>query len=278
MKNKRRKLKTDYQAKNLRNPFFYNRKKDIKGGKRWLFLLAIVGLFGLIWFFLGSSVWKIENIEIVGLNRVSNDRIISIIKEREVNNKMLFFKESNIFLMNKDDLTQDILGQYNFANLKIDKKLPNTIKVVISERPYSFIFQEGSDMYYASREGYIIKDENVKDEDRNKYFILENKSDSVSINSKGKINLNEEYLNFVFSLSENLSLYSDLNPEKYIVEQELNSLIVDFAEGPIVYFNIKNDPIVQVENLALVKREKIRDNFNTVEYIDMRYGDRMFIN
>jgi hypothetical protein len=46
--------------------------------------------------------------------------------------------------------------------------------------------------------------------------------------------------------------------------------------GPKVYFNIKNDLDKQVKKLAVIKCEKPEAEFKVLEYIDLRYGDRVY--
>lgn len=279
MNKKKNKIKSDYQAKDLKNPFFYRSNSSRVGaGNRWWLLLIFMFLGGLVWFLFSAPFFIIDKIEITGLERINNQEIESITEDQMNNRVYLFFSQNNFFLFNKEKLSEEISKKYNFSNLSITKNIPNKLTIEIGERPYAFIFQEGSDLYYASRDGYIIKDEPVSEEAKENYFTLENKSKMVSINSNGKINLKANYFEFIFNLVNSLAEYQDLRPERYIVEQELNSLIVDFLEGPIVYFNIEKDPKAQVDDLALVKKLKIRDNFNTTNYIDLRYGEMIYIN
>jgi len=276
-KNKR--IKKDYQSKNLKNPFFRKKEKKKTGNfKKYFLVLILILIIAVAWFFLASSVWRLKNIVVEGLTRIDSSEIKNIAWSREDNRRWLFFKESNFFLFQADALQEEILDKYNFANLEIKKKIPGTISIKISERPYAFIFQEGSTYLYASNDGYVIKEAVVSPEDMSKYFILENKSNSISINEKDKITLKDDYLNFIFSLNQLLSAYQDLPIEKFIIDQELNSVIVKFIDGPAVYFNVKDDLNKQVEYLALVKKEKIGDNFNKTNYIDLRYGSKIFIN
>lgn len=276
-KNKR--IKKDYQSKNLKNPFFRKKEKKKTGNfKKYFLVLILILIIAVAWFFLASSVWRLKNIVVEGLTRIDSSEIKNIAWSREDNRRWLFFKESNFFLFQVDALQEEILDKYNFANLEIKKKIPGTISIKISERPYAFIFQEGSTYLYASNDGYVIKEAVVSPEDMSKYFILENKSNSISINEKDKITLKDDYLNFIFSLNQLLSAYQDLPIEKFIIDQELNSVIVKFINGPAVYFNVKDDLNKQVEYLSLVKKEKIGDNFNKTNYIDLRYGSKIFIN
>ena len=274
-----KRIRADYQAKNLKNPFYRSPKKERTGKWRLLIRLFIfLIILALIWFVFAAPFLIISKIELSGLERVDQSEIIALVETQKENKKLLFFKESNFFLFNKEGLINKINDKYNFSSINISKKLPNTLLITISERPYSFIFQEGTNFFYASADGYVIKDEAVKDEDKNKYFILENRSQIVSVSSRGKINIKADYLEFVFAVKDKLAQFSDLVPDRFIIEQELNSLLVDFKDGPVVYFNVQKDPELQVEDLALVKREKIRDNFSITNYIDLRYGEMIYIN
>lgn len=277
---KKKNIRPDYQSKNLKNPF-YRQKKEPKNNvyKRFFWLIIPIILLGVsVWFFLFSNFWNIKYIKIEGLTRMSQEEIEINVINREDKTRWLIFSEKNFFLFNKDEFRLEILEKYNFADLEIKKIAPDKLELKIIERPYAFIFQQGSDFYYSSSDGFIIKEVPVKEEDRELYFILENNSKAISISSKNKLNLRQEFLDFTFAIEKELENFPDLNPEKFIIDQELNTLIVKFKEGPNVLFNIKNSPIEQVADLALVKKEKIKDNFNSTNYIDLRYGSRIFIN
>lgn len=277
--NYRKKIKKDYQAKNLRNPFFHQPKKKGSGKKRvYLFLLATVFLFVLIfWFFIFSNFWQLKNIEVSGLTRRSDADLKNLVYAQSEERRYLFFKEKNILFFDTNKVQKKILTDYNFANVEISTKWPQTIRIKIYERPYSFIFQEGSAYYYSSADAYLIKEVAVNPDDLKKYFILENKT-PLSLIKQDKIDIPADYLNFVLNLSRSLESYPDLKAENYQIDQGFRSLNVKFLNGPTVYFNTKLIASEQLERLVLVKKEKIKDNFNKVNYIDLRYGDRIFIN
>ena len=275
-KRKNTNIKADYQAKELKNPFFYRNSKG--AGVFWLSLLILVLLIALAWFLFMSSFFKIEKIEINGLSRVDDSEIRVLVENQLEKNSLLFLSQRNIFIFKKQELSDDILERYNFSEISIKKGLSKTLKINLSERPYAFIFQEGSDYYYASKDAYIIKDETVSEEDMEKYFILENKSKLIRISSNSKLNLKPEYLSFVFRLDEALNYQNELKINKYIIEQELSSLILDFKDGPLVYFNLDRDPVEQFEDRSIVVKEKMENSFNNHNYIDMRYGDLIYIN
>ncbi len=188
-----------------------------------------------------------------------------------------FFKQNNIWIFNKDEAREIILSSYNLASLDIIKQPAKTLFVKVGERPYSFIFQQGNDFFYASIDAYVIREENVSEDDKSRYLILENKNNIDLIDSNNKINISDEYLQFILDLANNLSAVPELSVERFIIDREFNTVQVKFREGPLVYFNIKSGAKEQINRLVLVKREKIKDNFSKTNYIDLRYGDRIFI-
>ncbi len=273
-----KKIKKDYQAKNLRNPFFHKTKQGTKKKHRLLFLLGFIALFVLIfWFFGFSNFWNLNSIEINGLTRCPDNDLKKIISDQSESRCYLFFKEKNILLFNVKTARNKILNNYNFADVKVTAKWPNTIKVDVYERPYAFIFKEGTNYYYSSADAYLIKEVPVNPEDLKKYFILENNTPTTLI-ANDKISIPNDYLNFILNLSRSLQAYPELKLENYQIDQGFRSINVKFLDGPTVYFNTKLVASEQLERLILVKKEKIKDNFSKVRYIDLRYGDRIFIN
>lgn len=272
-----RKIKKDYQSKNLRNPFRSVKKTKGKSFIKLIIVGIILLFFFLLWLILASPWLNLNKIEISGLTRLNNFELEKNVWSQTQQTRFIIFKQHNIFLFDKKSFTKNILLSYNFAGLEVIKKLPSTLELKVSERPFSFIFKEGTNFYYAASNGSIIKEVNVSEEDKKKYLILENNASSL-INEKNKLILQENYLNFILSLGQELSLHQDLPVERFVIDQEFNTIKVKFLNGPLVYFNVKSGVSEQVNRLALVKKEKIKDNFSKVNYIDLRYGERIFIN
>ncbi len=272
-------IKKDYQCKNLCNPFFHKPKK--KPNKRfYIFLLvaSIALLFFLVWFFLAAPLWQINNIKVEGLTRISSDDIIYKVREQEQKSRYGLLKQTNIWLFDKEEVHETILASYNLASLEIIKRPMGTIIIKVGERPYSFIFQQGNDFFYSAIDGYIIRESAVTEDDKPRYLILENRNPNSLIDEKNKINISDSYLNFILDLANQITAHPELSVERFIIDQEFNTIKVKFKDGPLVYFNTKTSAAAQIERLVLVKNDKIKDNFNKTNYIDLRYGDRIFIN
>lgn len=272
-----KRIKKDYQKKNLRNPFRREKKQKGKGFVKLIILGIFLIFFFLLWATFASPWLNINKIEISGLTRFTNSELEKIVLGQIQETRFFVFKQKNIFLFDQQSLVKNILASYNFSGLEVEKNIPSTIVLKVSERPFSFIFKEGTSFFYASNDGSVIKEVNVSEDDKKKYLILENNAPSL-INENNRLALQEDYLNFILALGQELSLHSDLPVERYIIDQEFNTIKAKFLNGPVVYFSVKNGVNEQVNRLVLVKKEKIKDNFSKVNYIDLRYGERIFIN
>jgi len=275
---KYKKIKQDYQRKNLQNPFF----RRARTGKRpYAVKLWVAGglmlLAAAAWFFFFSSFWRWNQVKTEGLTSLPAAELENIIREQGSASRWIFLSQDNIFAFDAEQAEQKISAAYNFAGLNLNKTWPRTLTLKISERPYSFIWQEGTEMSYASADGYAIKEPSVSDEDKAKYPILDNQTGQTMIGARDKIGIKDEYLNFFLDLSAELSRHSDLPVQSFILDQEFNTIRVKFNDGPLVYFSIKSPAVEQVDNLILVKNAKIKDNFSKTNYIDLRYGDKIFV-
>lgn len=274
-----KRIRKDYQSKNLSNPFFRKKVKPKSPRRRKILVLAyFLVIAGLVWFFFASPFWRIKKIEVSGLTRIGGVELEQIVWKEAGKRRGLVFHEDNIFLFKKNKAIAEILKVYSFAGADINKKWPDTLEVKVNERPYAFIFKEGSAYYYTSMDAYIIKEPAVSEEDKKKYFTLENKNAGTMISGNDKIDIKSDYLDFIFDLNSRLAAYPELPVDEYIIDHEFNTIKVQFVAGPIVFFRIQEDAGSQISRLILVKNEKIKDNFSKTNYIDLRYGDKIFIN
>lgn len=274
-----KKIEKDYSHKKLQNPFFRKRTKGKSSWWRRSLVSAGAGVvIFLLWFLTFSSFWTIKNIEITGLSRTPQGGLEQLIREQSAQKRYLVLNQSNLLFFDGQRATKQIMGAYNFSDLKINKSWPRTLVVTATERPLIFIFQEGSGKYYSSNDGYLVAPESAGvNPDNNAYFLVENQSGASLINDHNKLKLTPEYLNLLLSLHQRLAAYPELPLEKFILDQKLNTLSAKITNGPVVYFSTKTDQSDQLSHLLLVKKEKIKDNFSKTSYIDLRYSGQVII-
>jgi cell division septal protein FtsQ len=270
------KIKKDYQVKNLRNPFF-NRQQTTPGQRlkwRWYIIGSFTLLIALIYLLFLSPLFIIKTVIINGYSRVPEGSLENTIWQQTSQKLIWPFKQSNLWLFKSQQASNTLTSSFNLSKVTISKSLFNTLKINIEERPYAFIWQEQGAYSYSDNQGVIIN-QPVGSDDLKKMIIIANESSSTMI-SNGKINLYPEYLTFIFNLEGSLSKYPDFKIDHFIIDQDFWTVKVQLVNGPKLYFNIKDSIDKQIEKLLVVKNEKIKGNFSKTDYIDLRYGDKIY--
>jgi cell division septal protein FtsQ len=276
---KKRRRRMDYQNKSFNNPFFKNkRQRRQKASKRsiLLTLIIIIIIAFAIWFFYISDTFTIKKIEINGLERTSKEEVLNRVSKSTDKTKF-FLAQDNLFLISTNDLVNDLKKHFNFFQVKVDKELTNKLIINISERNYEAIYFENANYYYIDKEGYIInKINDIKDVNPRKYAIINNESNNEIKDNKLSVEL--DYITFIddfYNLLKQNS--SDIIIEKFIIKNKNSGLSAQIINGPILYLNIEDDASSQVRNLIALKENELSKNFFQRSYIDLRYGDRLFL-
>ena len=277
--NKKRKksLKKDYQAKKLDNPFFNRRaKREEKISSRLkigLLISSLLVIF-LFWLFFYSPLFTVKKIEVKGLTRINSNDINGLVFGQSATRRGFIFKQNNLFIFSAKELEEKIQNNYNFAQIKTSKKLPNTIVLNVSERPCALIWENTANAcYFIDPEGYLIKEIGVQAADRNKLPVI---SDERGISADGnKIDIGRQYLDFMLELYRKIGA-TDLKIDKFVIDKNPNTLRVNLKEGPFLMFSLKDNLDKQLNKLIVLRQEKLKDNFNKIKYFDLRYGDKVF--
>ncbi len=277
---KKRRRRKDYQNKSFNNPFFKDKRQGRTGVSKKFILYSLVIILILaftFWFFYISDTFKIKNIEINGLERTAEHEVLDKISEISGKTK-LFLQQDNLFLISTNNLSTVLKNHFNFAQVDINKELPGKLIIDISERKYEAIFLEDGDYYYIDKAGYIVdKINELKDVNPVNYAIINNESNNKI--EENKVSIESDYIVFIDNFFNDLKKRSsDIVIEKFIVKNINSGLSAQVVNGPILYLNINNEASSQVRNLVILKENKLNDNFFQRSYIDLRYGNRLFLN
>lgn len=297
----RRGKKIDYHNRDLSNPFFRQKKKKrinfstetIPLKKK--FSIAGIGIifFGAIWLIGFSSIFSIKKIEINGLVRIPQQEIENSIWQQTKLNKFLFIPQKNLIFFNKKTIIDKLSADYSFEKIFVNKKFLHTLSIDIQEKSYAFIWNEADKYYYTDMDGYLINEISPLDIKEKKYPIIsnegENKINSETQDGLGKININNNIINYITNLSnifpsdsgeqkEGSDAPKILKIEKFAInlDKEPNTVKVILVSGPVILFNTTESPEKQIEKLLLIKNEKLKDDFYNKQSVDLRYGSSIY--
>jgi cell division septal protein FtsQ len=279
--------KRDYSTKRYKNPFFA--RKDHSKRKRvfyWLLFLVILGTIIYILFY--SKFFTIKNIEVSGNTNINAAEVINIINKQLQKRRFLFFKQSNIFLVNKSKIEKRILENYVLDKIKIRRKFPDTIKIELFEKLSSIVWLTGEQAYYVDLQGIAsshVNNQQINQAQDGQVDVLRHKiiaqnlplvydleSRGVAI---GERVASQKVIDFIIKLVENLEKLINYEIAYYNFNARSREVEAVTTEGWQIKFSIDADLNSQLDNLMLLLQEKIK-NPRDLDYIDLRFGERVF--
>jgi hypothetical protein len=283
--------KINYNKKDYVNPFFKKRKRvNISIGssfknKVFFILLGLLLVF-VLYFLFFSDFFTISKYEINGLVRTSESEVESEIKNILNQEKFLIFKTKNFFLLNKEEIRDELYLKYSFEKITVKKKLPNTLIFNMQEKARAVIWNEGEKYYYSDIDGFLINEVNPLDIKRGEYPLIKNESDYHIEEKKISIEDISNKLNYIIKLDEEFKKVSGLlnvkkddkniSSERYFLTNDINTVWLKITDGPYLYFNILETTEKQLNKLMIIINEKLKQDFFQKEYIDLRYGEKVY--
>ena len=236
----------------------------------WLGLFILAAISGLIYLFIFSSVFQIEDIQILGAEKSPVQEIKDIIS---ANSK-------NIFLTDLEIINKNLLKKYpQIASIAFKKKLPNIILAQVEERkpvglfcrpvfePFLMFFDksQAKECYFLDKQGVIF--EKVSGQFEN--LLVFNARSAISKFNLGQEVIDNNYLSKVLEINSQLEKDIKIKEALLISEDRLN---VKTLEGWEIYFNPKKDLNWQIEEIKILLEQKISpENRENLEYVDLRF-------
>lgn len=271
-----------YRKKKYSNPFFRKRRKKINLSYfSWRLKLIVVEIMvlicGFVWFFCFSPYFNIEMISAAGAEKISGREIEDLAWRQTERRRLLLGSQKNLFLFDLDELIKTLNERYCFDDLKVEKKRPDKIIITLKEKTYSAIWRESSTdkYYYIDLEGNIIDETNPLEIKNKNYPLIDNKRENAIADRKiEKQNDNIDYIVRLFDKFKKEN--SGFAIERFIIDNEINTIKMSINQGTEIYFNTKEDMDKQISKLMVIITEKLKDDLNNKKYIDLRYGERVY--
>ncbi|MFH1427496.1 MAG: hypothetical protein ABIG60_03120 [Patescibacteria group bacterium] len=277
---KKKKSSTSFSKKKYKNPFFQNKKRRRNYYQFLTLKIKLIIISGFIiaaagiYFFCFTNFFNIKQVEITGLIKLTSAEIEDIVWQQTNKRRFLIGLQKNIFLFKRGELENSLNNSYGFDQTIITKKIPNLLKLELKEKSYAFIWHENEKYYYADQNGSLINEVSPLEISGKKYPLIYNETNNQIVDKQ--IGVDSKYVNYILNLFKEFKSNNEIKIERFIIDQDLNTIKMAIISGPQVYFNIEEDLTKQINKLLVVKKEKLKDDFNKKIYIDLRFGDRVY--
>jgi len=284
------------------NPF--NKEKPKKKSLSLKVKLIIFLILLIIWAGLMIYIpfFRITNIEIKGLENIKSSEMITHINS--FLKKGFILPKSNYFLVDTNNISQNLLKEFPIREVHVLKTFPNRIDIEVKEKISSLIYNNESQYYLMDNNGSLIK--HLTDVSKDEFFVITLPTSTTSTTNiaptttihipnykqikkefgtypilydkrKKEIKLKTnnlipiEYINNIVKFNEEFKKWGRGDIKYYIIENIGSGVEVITTNTWDVKINPENDIQTQLNNLKIVLKE------NKVQlYIDLRFNDRVF--
>lgn len=270
-----------------KNPFFPKRRRVNVSSKKngWGFIILIIFFLVLIcwvYLFLISSYFRIARVDIKGDNEQTKKTIGEIISLIQTGRRWLFWPQNNIYIFPKKEAEKRLAEQLLLEEILIDKQYPNVLRInFITKKPaLSLITNDWN--YTLDIAGDVIE-KRARESERASSTpklefedlpILEGSGDELFISAHA---ISADLVRFIRTIFTEVPPKTGFTVKIFSPHSESpSSLNVKTDEGWQMILNIRGDAFEQVEKLQAVLKQQTKEEREKLNYIDLRFGDRVF--
>ncbi|MFA4871555.1 MAG: cell division protein FtsQ/DivIB [Patescibacteria group bacterium] len=266
----RSQVKKDYLKKDFANPYFVKNKKP--AGFNTKFYLKIFFIILIIYILIYSDLFKIKNLAIQGTEMIRPEELTALINNKLNTRRWFLIPRRNLFFYDKSDLQKAIKAKYNLSALEI-KRGWQSLTIKIKEKiSYLIVYNLGDQRFYLADMAGAVDEEIPKEgiaEFWQRFPILNINNQEIKI---GENIITAKMVNYILDLDKNLKS-QPFNIQGY-EKEGIDEVSAVMKEGWRARFDVNSNIKDSVENLLLVYN-KI-DKSKTIEYIDLRFGNKVF--
>lgn len=240
-----------YHKLKRKTPFFKKRYF-------WVLLLILILFSTGIYYVFFSDVFKINQIEISGNNKISTEDIKNLVTGQLDQKVILFVRLSKT--------AKTITEKFPEAeSVSLKRRFPSSVSLSVEERK-PFAVWCNQTCFNSDEEGIIFERTN-----NTSGFLIRTDKDIVI----GKSIVSKNELNDIFNIKNDLVKKTNIATKEFLYLRDMLTLKTE--EGWQAYFDPTTSLSNQSFNLIVSIQEKIpSDRRGDLEYIDLRYGNKVF--
>jgi len=243
---------------------------------RWLIYAAVLVLFAISGgavFVLREPRWQIKNIEVSGAVVLDSEELKSQVFNFLSGNYLFLFPHSSIFILSSESVKKFLEREFpRIERVAVSREFPASLKIHLQERVLWAIFCGAKNCVYVDNNGVAY--EEAPSSSGSLILKITSDKENLAISAKLLDDLTLGRMNLISrGLQEKLQMR--------VVGFELFSKVpgeirVAVSDGFKIYLNRADDLEKVFEVLKRVLAEEIKEKRDRLEYIDARFGNKVF--
>lgn len=249
-------------------------KKKISKKEVWILLI----LAGLVAFFVGVvfsfrlPYWQIKKVEVVSSGVLTPQEIRVKIDDFLLGKILFFLPQSSFFLFSSSVLASVLQKEFpQIEAASVKKEFPDSLRVVVKERELFGIFCN-EECVYIDKHGFAY------DYAPSSFgsLLIKIKSDAAQA-LVGSTVIRPDLMNEIVFLSSEIGKISGIRAAGYELFSKVSSEIkMETSEGFKIFFKRGGNFENTFRVLKTVLEREIKGKRSQLEYIDLRFGNKVF--
>jgi hypothetical protein len=241
----------------------------------FLFILLFFSVFGGAVYFARYPDWQISEIIITGLERLAPETIRENVEKEIQGNFAFIFPRKSYMLIRADTIKKEIVKDFpRVESVSVTKEFPSKIVVEVKERSFWAVYCVKGEALC----GYIDKTGFVYEEAPHSTSLLIRKIES----DRGSVVVPSQKFDALFI--EKLDMFAEAlrngareEVGTFLVSEDLeDEFKVETQSGFYLYVKRDDDPEKVVKILKTFLEKEIGTNKKLLEYVDLRFGNKVF--
>lgn len=305
-------MRIDANLVQIRNPFISRREnkevKKTKTKRRLVVFLIIIICWLVTMVYL--PYFKVSKVTVGGCKLTKNDEIRQLVVEKYLTEKYSWWPRSNYFFINGDNISADLVSSFPLEKVIVTKKFPDAIDIEVTEKISSIIYDNGDKYFVLDQKGNLVKIMKQINQNEFSFSNLKAVSTTPGMNTsstnknstttamvikfhtpnyaeiknevgnypllydqrenRNQIKLEPEIASSILIWNELLGKQG-IGVKYFVLDDNISGLVVKIDQPFDVMANIHGNPASEINNMRAILSQ-----YKPTEYIDLRYGERVY--
>lgn len=217
--------------------------------------------------------FRVKEIKLESENKLLNSQASKAVAEVIAGQYLNILPKDNIFLLPQKEIALMLAEKFpRIKSTEIEVKLPNTLSIKCDERKQEALLCYGKECGFLDKSGFVFEKAPYFSGDGYLKFIDE-KGESASL-AIGKNIIEAGQFEKIMEII-NLNNKGGIATAKVFIKSD-TFFQLQTKEGWKILISDKNEPQITFDNLSLALAEKIKSQRKNLEYIDLRFGNKVY--
>jgi cell division septal protein FtsQ len=226
-----------------------------------------------------SQLLIVTAIEIKGNEKLANDDIAEMAREKLRGEIFGFLQKNNLVMIDTDEIERSLLDRYRrIKKVAVYKKFPNTIVIELEERPIRLVYCSAGECFVIDGDGIACARADFEKNELGEQGLTIVNDESGKMIQEKDFFMQIVFIQFILEIEKQLSVEGIEVNKKFSTPVLVSGDVrVETAAGWRIFFNLQTGAENGVKMLKTVIKNNLQDDqLSNLEYVDVRLPNKIY--